>query len=132
MSSITSYLISTVSALRNPRGAEEMVKEKKVVVANPCLTVPAQVAFMSAIPLAIVETTFSGLAKMFATRLPINQQQHVINEWFDSSSFSVIWAVRSSVVNLFHGYLPDNEKLAIKLFRRETMPAEYRRVFSDI
>ncbi|PIS01850.1 MAG: hypothetical protein COT84_00040 [Chlamydiae bacterium CG10_big_fil_rev_8_21_14_0_10_35_9] len=132
MSSITSYFISTVSALRNPQGAEEMLKEKKVVVTSPCRTVPAQVAFMSAIPLAVVETTFSGLAKVFASRLPINQQQHVVDKWFNSSSFAVIWAVRSSIVNLFHGYLPDNEKQAIKFFRRETMPAEYRRVFSDI
>ncbi len=102
MSSISSCLLSRITAFRNPNGTEaQWTHESFRVEADPVKVCTAELGYIAVVPFALIETALSLVAKVFALCLPLGSEKRAaINEWANSSRFSVLW----SLWNVAHNF----------------------------
>ena|SRR5579871_4383784 len=114
MSSISSCLLTQVTAFRNPNGPEEVwARQSLRKPASSLKVVIAQVGYLAIIPFAVVETAFNALAKLFSLCLPIGRDNHdAMTQRLQSSGFSILWALTDATINLFCNDLIVTERVA--------------------
>lgn len=114
MPSMSSHILSNITAFRNPNGPEQEWTQKIVRnPANPVKVVLAEVGYLVTIPFAIIETALSTIAKLFSVCLPIGQARHeAMSNWLRSSAFSVVWSTGDALINLFCNDMIVTEKVA--------------------
>ena len=126
--SISSQILSQITAYRNPNGPEqewarpsseeehipESMRAPQIRnAAHIGKVLLAEVGYIVTIPVAIIETALSAIAKVFSSILPIGQENHTaMTEYLKSSSFSIIWAVGDTAINLFCNDMIQTERVA--------------------
>jgi hypothetical protein len=115
MSSVSSYLISKVTAFRNPNGDEyEWTRISPQDRARPSFlkAALAEAAYVAIIPFSIVEAAVSLIAKLFSQRLPLSEESHKgMSRWVKSSIFSIGWTSFDAVINPIANDLIVTEKV---------------------
>ncbi len=116
MPSISSQMISCITAFRNPNGNERNwyhLPPDQRHSAN-CIQVGfAEIGYLLVIPFSIVETAIALVAKMFASCLSGNSDtSRTIDNWFRSSAFSIGWSTADAVANVLFNDLIVSEKVA--------------------
>ena len=114
MQSLSSSIISNITAFRNPNGTEQVwARNLSRFPANPLKVALAEVGYIVAIPFAIIETAISAIAKLFTVCLPMNQTSHdAMTDWLSSSAFSIIWSGGDAAINLVCNDMIVSERVA--------------------
>lgn len=118
--SISSNFLTNTSLYRNPNGPEqEWLKQEWTKLpsnrkfANPLNVATAELGYIAIIPIAIVETAFMAIAKLFSLFLCLTPETKLaINERLMSSAFAIVWAIGNAFINPFCNDMIATEKVA--------------------
>ena len=116
MPSLSSQMVSAITAYRNPNGTEYQWTKVAPHVRKPadCTKVYlAELGYIAVIPFSIVEAALSAIAKLASLYMPIGRKGHeAMSNWMYSSTFSVKWSLGDAAINIFCNDMIVTEKVA--------------------
>ncbi len=112
--SISSTMLTSITAFRNPNGSEQewarMTSYRKP--SSPAKVIAAEFAYIVTIPFAIIETAISGISALYTRFASTSEEHEKATNWFQSSAFSIAWSIGDAAINLFCNDMIQTEKVA--------------------